>query len=110
MMLGIGTEAGIFIYAGLTGIVTFCCYQILKLFRRLIRHHIIAINIEDFFYWLGMSAYIFRQMYYTTYGSVRWFFALGVVCGNFLAYFAKKIGKKLLSKWQKALEKRAESR
>lgn len=110
MMLGIGTEAGIFVYAGLTGIVTFSCYQILKLFRRLIRHSVTAVNIEDFLYWSGISAYIFRQMYCTTYGSIRWFFVLGVVCGNFLAYFGKKIWKKLLSKWKKILEKTRESR
>lgn len=106
MMLGIRTEAIIFLYAGLTGIVTFLCYQLLILFRRLVRHHIIAVNIEDFTYWLGISAYVFRQMYYTTYGSVRWFFALGVVLGNFLAYFGIKIMRKLLIKWKKILEKR----
>lgn len=110
MMLGIGTEAVIFLNAGLTGIVAFSCYQILKLFRRLIRHHTLAVSIEDFLYWIGISGYIFRQMYYTTYGSVRWFFVLGVVCGGFLAYSGKKTGKKLAAKWKKNLEKTQENR
>lgn len=110
MILGIGKEAVIFLYAGLTGIVTFSCYQFLRLLRRLVRHHIVAVNIEDFLYWLCMSAYVFRQMYYTTYGSVRWFFVLGIVCGNFLAFFGKRILKKLCLKWQKTLEKRGENR
>ena len=110
MILGITTEVFIFFYAVLTGIVTFCCYQILKLFRRLVRHHIVVINIEDFFYWIGISAYIFRQMYCTTYGSVRWFFVLGIVCGDFLAYFGKKLLLKLLSKWKKRLEKTGQNR
>lgn len=110
MMLGIGMEAAIFLYAGLTGIVTFSCYQLLKLFRKLIRHHIIVVNIEDFLYWLGISAYVFRQMYYTTYGSIRWFFVLGIVCGNFLAYFVEKFLEKFLLKWKKSLEKKGKNR
>lgn len=110
MMLGIEAEAAIFLYAGLTGIVTFSCYQLLKLFRRLIRHNIIVINIEDFLYWLGMSAYVFRQMYQTTYGSIRWFFVLGIVCGNFLTYFVINLSKKLFLKWKKALEKEGQNR
>ena len=89
MMLGIGKEAVIFLYAGLSGIVTFSCYQILLLLRKLIAHSAAAVSIEDFFYWIGISVYLFRQMYHTTYGSVRWFFILGIVVGNFLAFFCK---------------------
>lgn len=110
MMLGIGKEASIFLYAVLTGVVTFSAYQILVLFRKLIPHHIAAVNAEDFLYWLGISAYIFRQMYQTTYGSIRWFFVLGVAVGNILAYFIKIFLKKTMSKWKKALEKRSQNR
>ena len=110
MMLGIGKEASIFLYAVLTGVVTFSAYQILVLFRKLIPHNIAAVNAEDFLYWLGISAYIFRQMYQTTYGSIRWFFVLGVAVGNILAYFIKIFLKKTMSKWKKALEKRRQNR
>ena len=48
MMLGIGKEASIFLYAVLTGVVTFSAYQILVLFRKLIPHKIAAVNEEDF--------------------------------------------------------------
>lgn len=110
MMLGIGKEAAIFLYAGMSGIVTFSCYQILHLFRKLVKHHIAAISAEDFLYWIGVSVYLFRQMYHTTYGSVRWFFALGVVLGNLLAYFGMFLLKKMLAKWKKALEKETKNR
>lgn len=109
-MLGIGAEAAIFLYAGLTGIVTFSCYRMLVLFRRLVRHNNIAINAEDFLYWFGISAYIFRQMYYTTYGSIRWFFVLGIVCGNFFAYFCRNLLKKLYIRCKKILEKTEQRR
>lgn len=110
MMLGIGKEAAIFLYAVLSGLVMFSGYQILCLFRKLIRHSALVVNIEDFLYWLGSSVYLFRQIYHTTYGSVRWFFALGVVLGGFLAYFVKKWMKKISIKCKKVLEKKQKSR
>lgn len=109
-MLGIGKEAIIFLYAGLSGIVILFSYQILRLLRRLIPHHIVIVNLEDLFYWLGVSAYLFRQMYKTTYGSIRWFFILGVVCGILLANFILSISKKISGKIKKSLEKKKKNR
>ena len=80
-MLGIETEVVIFFYAALTGMVLFCGYQILLLIRRLVRHHPLAVGVEDIGFWLLVSAYVFRQMYCTTYGSIRWFFVLGIAAG-----------------------------
>lgn len=110
MMLGIGKEAVIFFYAGLSGIVVLFSYQILRLLRHLIRHHIAVINLEDFFYWIGVSAYLFRQMYKTTYGSIRWFFVLGVVCGIIFANFVLSLTKKTYGKIKKSLEKKGKNR
>lgn len=110
MMLGIGKEAAVFLYAALSGIVTFSCYQILLLFRKLLRHCAAAVSAEDFFYWIAVSVYLFRQMYHTTYGSVRWFFILGIVVGNFLAFFCKILLKKILKKWKNILEIRKKNR
>ena len=109
-MLGIGKEAIIFFYAGLSGIVILFSYQILRLMRRLIPHHIVVVNLEDLLYWLGVSVYLFRQMYMTTYGSIRWFFILGVVCGIVLANFILSIVKKIYGKMKKSLEKRKKNR
>lgn len=105
-MLGIGKEAFIFLYAGLSGIVILCSYQILRLLRRLIGHHIVIVNLEDVIYWLGVSAYLFRQMYKTTYGSIRWFFVLGVVCGIVFANLLLFLAKKIYRKMKKNLEKK----
>ncbi|MBA4701594.1 MAG: spore cortex biosynthesis protein YabQ [Ruminococcus sp.] len=110
MMLGIGKEAVIFFYAGLSGIVVLFSYQILRLLRHLIRHHIAVINLEDFFYWIGVSVYLFRQMYKTTYGSIRWFFVLGVVCGIIFANFVLSLAKKTYGKIKKSLEKKGKNR
>ena len=104
-MLGIGTEAEIFLYAGLSGAVVFLSYRILVLVRKLIPHGSPEVGLEDLVFWLAASGYLFRQMYVTTYGSIRWFFALGVVCGVFLAYSAGILAKKIYVRTKKSLEK-----
>lgn len=104
-MLGIGTEAEIFLYAGLSGTVVFLSYRILSLVRKIIPHSSLAVGLEDLFFWLAVSGYLFRQMYVTVYGSIRWFFALGVVCGILLAYSARILAKKIYVRTKKNLEK-----
>ena len=47
MILGIGAESGIFLYAGLAGMTVLCTYYILICFRKLIRHSNLAAGIED---------------------------------------------------------------
>ena len=104
-MLGIGTEAGIFLYAGLSGAVVFLAYGVLVCFRKIVPHRNLAAGLEDFAFWLIVSGYLFRQMYETTYGSIRWFFVLGVVCGALLAYAAGILAKKMFVIVKKILEK-----
>lgn len=110
MMLGIGTEALIFLFAGLSGITVMTVYDILVLFRKLIRHRHWAISLEDFFFWLFVSIYLFHQMYRTTYGSIRWFFILGTAAGCLSVYLFRTLLKKIRMKEQKNLEKYKENR
>ena len=104
-MLGIGTEAEIFLYAGLSGAVVFLAYGILVCIRKIVPHGNLAVGLEDLIFWLIVSGYLFRQMYETTYGRIRWFFALGVVCGALLTYFAGILAKKIFARAKKILEK-----
>ena len=73
MIPGIGAEAGIFLYAALAGVEAAAAYHVLVCFRKLVPHSGWAVSLEDFIYWLAASIYIFRKMYDTTYGSIRWF-------------------------------------
>ena len=77
MIPGIGAEAGIFLYAALAGVEAAAAYHVLVCFRKLVPHSGWAVSLEDFIYWLAASIYIFRKMYDTTYGSIRWFLCLG---------------------------------
>lgn len=104
-MYGIEKEAAIFLCACLSGFVVVLSYQILIVIRKMIRHHAFAVNIEDFLYWIGVSVYLFYQMYCTTYGIIRWYFVLGVVVGFCVSKSVVFRGSKLLWKIQKKLEK-----
>ena len=104
-MLGIGAEAAVFLYAGLSGMTVMFGYDILVCLRKIIPHCSAAVSVEDLVFWAAVSIYLFRKMYATTYGAVRWFFILGVVCGVFLAYLAGILCKKISVKFKKKLEK-----
>ena len=96
MMLGIGIETAIFFYAGLSGCIIFIFYQVLVQIRKLVKHSITMVNVEDFFFWIGVGIYLFRQMYRTTYGTIRWFFVLGVILGSVSAWLIKRVFNNLL--------------
>lgn len=86
MILGIGTEACVFLYAGLTGMTVLSAYEFLRCLRRLIPHTYRVVGVEDFLFWIGASGYIFSRMYVAAFGSIRWFFLLGLGAGAGIGY------------------------
>ena len=96
-MPGLGAEAMIFLYAGLSGLTVLAGYDVLRWFRRIIRHHDFLVGVEDILYSVAVSIYLFRQLYVTTYGSIRWYFIAGILLGILL--------KKMLTNLRKSLEK-----
>lgn len=105
MILGIGAESGFFLYAVLAGASVLCAYRILSVFRKLVRHNLLVTGVEDIFFWIGTSIYIFCKMYDTTYGSIRWFFVLGVLGGAGAAFLVLRMSGKICAKAKKSLEK-----
>ena len=97
----IGDELSVFFRAILTGVVVGGVYAFLVLVRKVISHSIVIISIEDIIFWIWAAFYIFIRMYNTSYGSVRWYFILGIVVGVFLLIFLRIKCKKLLDKWRK---------
>lgn len=104
-MLGIGTEAAVFLYAGLTGMTAVYAYCVLVCIRKVIPHSSLAVGAEDFIFWILLSIYLFQQIYAAAYGSIRWFFVLGAVCGAVFGSFVAGGAKKLYLKFTKKLEK-----
>lgn len=104
-MAGIEKEAAVFFYACLSGVILFFIYQILCWFRKLIVHKQWMIGLEDLIYWLGVSVYLFYQIYRTTYGEIRWYFVLGVFVGCIFSYRIVCFIRKKQRKHKKYLEK-----
>ncbi|MEE1086225.1 MAG: spore cortex biosynthesis protein YabQ [Schaedlerella sp.] len=109
-MSGIGKEAVIFLYAFLSGCSIYFAYQILGSLRKLVKHRRWVIEAEDLVYWLAVSAYVFRQIYRTTYGEIRWYFILGILTGCLVSHRCIRWCEEKKRKYKKYLEKEKESR
>ena len=103
-MLNIKKELLVFFCACLTGVNVRAGYEILIFLRKMIIHNNLVKGIEDLFYWIFMSAYIFSQIYATTYGSIRWYFLLGLVFGVAVIQKLISSGKKYTKKQGKTLK------
>lgn len=105
-------------------------YDGLRIFRRVVRHGIWLVSMEDLLYWVFVSFGIFGLLYYENSGTFRWFSVLGAAAGmlvykalfgRFLVEYLSRFlvwGKRLLGRfitwiftpWRKAgsfLKKRA---
>lgn len=65
----------------LTGIAVISVYDILRIFRRVVKHGVVAIGIEDFIYWVGSSFFVFHIIYIRNDGIIRGFAILAIVLG-----------------------------
>lgn len=95
-MLGIKEEILAFLTAILSGGIVRIWYQCLICFRYIFKHNRIAIEIEDFLFWIVTGIYLFVQIYHTSGGSVRWYFVPGIVLGAGIStVLSRKIEKNL---------------
>ena len=102
MIQGIGKELAVFLRAALAGNVVYLAYCVLRVFRRLIKHNLFWISVEDFLFWVGTGLYLFVAIYQTSNGSIRWYFVVGVLLGGILTHLlVQKIVKKYIDKWKK---------
>lgn len=81
MSQNIINEAYFFGCCVLTGITVIFMYDVLRIFRRIIIHGVIAIGIEDFIYWVGSSFFVFHIIYIRNDGVLRGFAILAIVLG-----------------------------
>lgn len=109
-MPGLEKELGIFVHAVMSGMVVYGAYTIIRIIRRLVKHNLISISIEDFLFWVGTSFYLFIEIYNTSDGRVRWYLVLGIVTGMILLSFAIFLTKKMFRKITKRVDKSAKTR
>lgn len=66
-------------------------YDLIRLFRRLVRHGRIAIDLEDLLYWTACFAVSFTLLYYGNNGVIRFAAVLGAAVG--MAVYVVTIGR-----------------
>ena len=82
--MGIGKELFIFLLAILAGAIVRLAYRCISCLREVVHHAHWVIELEDLIYWIGTAIFLFVQIYYTSSGSVRWYFILGVGIGGII--------------------------
>ena len=82
--MGISKELYIFLSAILSGAIVRLVYRCISCLRIVIHHTLWIGELEDLAYWVGTAIFLFVQIYYTSSGSVRWYFILGVGIGGII--------------------------
>ena len=102
MILGIEQELSVFLQAALAGNLVYLVYLVLRVLRRLIKHNLFWVSLEDILYWIGTGLYLFTEIYQTSNVTIRWYFVVGVLTGGLLThYILHKIVKKYIAKFPK---------
>ena len=100
--MGIERELSVFLQAALAGNLIYLVYLVLRIFRRIIKHNLFWVSLEDILYWIGAAIYLFIQIYKTSSGAIRWYFVVGVLCGGIFTHvIISKILKKYIAKSEK---------
>ncbi len=100
MSSAIGKEAHFWLYAVVLGAMLLLLYDILRVFRRIFPHKILAIGVEDFLYWMVSGCLIFRMLYQFNYGIIRWFTVFGMLVGMLLYHLTVSVSfVRVTSKW-----------
>jgi len=86
MILSINNQALLFFVSAFFGFSAGFFYDCINVFRKIIKHHKIFIQIEDFIYWTLSALILFFIMLKENFGEIRGFLILGAFIGMLL-YF-----------------------
>lgn len=100
-MLGIENEVDVFISACLAGNLICLVYYAVRIFRRIIKHSVFLISMEDLLFWTVIGLYLFSEIYRTCSGNIRWYFVLGVLIGGGTTLLIMEKLKKIIDKTNK---------
>jgi spore cortex biosynthesis protein YabQ len=82
---GITFELHLFFISILWGALVLIAYDLLRILRRIIRHNVAVVAIQDLIFWVVAGVFIFAMIYVKNNGIIRGFFVMGMVIGM-LAY------------------------
>lgn len=74
-------EVTFFLHSVIMGIVITFVYDWLLILRRLVKHGIFWISVEDFLFWFACGIGVFYMLYRENNGILRWFAVMGAIIG-----------------------------
>ncbi len=74
-------QAQLFVHAVLTGAALLFVYDLLRMIRRIVRHRVIGIALQDMLFWMFCALWLFAFMYRQNDGIIRGFLVFGAFCG-----------------------------
>lgn len=83
----ISIELQFFLISILSGAIILLVYDVLRIIRRLIKHDSFFIALEDLFFWVVASLFIFIIIYKENDGIIRGFSVMGMAIGMVLYHF-----------------------
>lgn len=86
MILSLNAQAYLFLATVATGAVIGLLYDVIRIFRKVIPHKGIFIQVEDGLYWLCVIFFMFFVMLKKNYGEIRFFSVCGAFIGMILYY------------------------
>ena len=80
----IRNQASILLDSIFIGMVIMVLYDVLRLFRRIVRHKRFLRDFEDFIFWIIGGFLVFSLVYSKSDGNIRWFIIAGVIFGAYI--------------------------
>lgn len=74
-------EVSFLLHSFLLGIIITFVYDNFRVVRRVIRHNIFFISVEDFLFWIGVAISVFLLQHRENEGVFRWFSVVGAALG-----------------------------
>lgn len=87
MILSLNEQARLFLCVTIAGALIGCVYDALRIFRKMIPHNMILIQLEDAFYWIGTAFLLFMMLLQQNHGEIRFFIIIGAFLGMLLYFF-----------------------
>lgn len=81
-MLGIEKELMVFLVSFLDGLIIAEIYSAIRVLRRMVRHNLLWISLEDISFWIFSSIFLFMEIYRVCAGNIRWYYVGGVIFGG----------------------------
>lgn len=72
------------LYSLVMGIAVTFSYDIIRIFRRVVKHGSILVAVEDLIFWMLAAVSVFYMMHRESNGQLRWFAILGAMAGMLL--------------------------